>query len=60
VDVVCGMNSVPKQDHLIANDRGVAETLELLMDQEFMQALKESEKDVAEGKLLPMESILEE
>ena len=47
-------------EHLVENDPAVAETLELLLDEEFMNALRRSNKDVAEGRVFPIGKLLEE
>ncbi|MEO8391725.1 MAG: hypothetical protein ABI700_01915 [Chloroflexota bacterium] len=44
---------------LVASDPAVAETLELLLDTEFMKALQQSEQDVTQRKLVLLEHLLE-
>ena len=38
----------------------MAETLEIMLDQEFMDALKAGDEEIAEGKLLPLEAALKD
>jgi prevent-host-death family protein len=46
-------------EHLIDEDPALAETLEVMMDKSAMQAIRQGEQEIAEGKLLPLDAILE-
>ena len=46
-------------ERLLAEEPAMSETLEIMLDQEFMNALQQGDKEIDEGKLLPIEAALE-
>ncbi|MBZ0282480.1 MAG: type II toxin-antitoxin system Phd/YefM family antitoxin [Anaerolineae bacterium] len=45
-------------EQLMEANPALAETLAIMMDAEAMQAIRQGEKEIAEGNLLPIETIL--
>lgn len=46
-------------EQLMAGDPALAETLDIMMNQDMMDAIEQGTREVAEGKLLPLEAVFE-
>ncbi len=46
-------------EHLLEENPTLTETVEIMLDQTFSEALRRDDRDVAEGKVYPIETVLE-
>lgn len=51
---------IQAMERLIGGDSSLVETLEIMLDDEAVQAIEQGTKEIAKGKFIPLESILKD